>query len=136
LLWLAGLGCGAVATLATPTAVLAGILLAPSLLAVAMDQAPGRPTSRSVLLFGLAATAQPVSTLWHTGHQIGIALEMVADVTVLGTAWAAQGGAWLLCELTPLVIAAAMDVASRSRAARLRADRAILEELWGLPPEA
>jgi hypothetical protein len=100
-----------------------------------MDQAPGRPTSRSVLLFGLAATVQPLATLWHSGHQIGVAFEMAADVTVLGTAWAAQGGTWLLCELTPLVIAVAMEAASRSRADRLRTDRTKYQELWGLPPE-
>jgi len=135
LLWLQGLSCGALATLATPTAVVAGILLAPGLLSVVMDQAPGKPTARSVMLFGLAATVQPLATLWRTGHHMGTALDIAGDSTVLATAWAAQGGAWLLCELTPLIITLSIEAVSRSRAARLRAARAAYEEQWGLPPE-
>jgi hypothetical protein len=136
LLWLAGLGCGAVVTLATPTAVLAGILLAPGLLSLVFDQAPGKPTARAVMLFGLAATVQPLGTLWRTGHLIGAALGMAADPATLATAWVAQGSAWMLCELAPLIITLVMDAVSRSRAARLRVARTELEEQWGLPPEA
>jgi hypothetical protein len=135
LLWLAGLGCGALMTLATPTAVVAGILLAPGLLSVVMDQSPGKPTARSVILFGLAATVPPLAALWRTGHHMGTALDLAGDSTVLATAWAAQGGAWLLCELTPLIVTLVMEAVSRSRAARLRAARAGYEEQWGLPPE-
>jgi len=135
LLWLAGLACGALVTLATPTAVVAGILLAPGLLAVMLDQSPGKPTARSVMLFGLAATVQPLALLWRTGHHLGTALDLAGDTTVLATAWAAQGGAWLLCELTPLIITLTMEAVSRGRAARLRAARAAYEEQWGLPPE-
>jgi hypothetical protein len=135
LLWLVGLGCGALATLATPTAVLAGCLLAPGLLSLVIDQLPGKPTARAVVLFGLAATAQPLATLWHTGHQIGAALDMAADTGTLATAWVAQRGAWMLCELTPLIVALSMEAVSRARAARLRSVRAGYEEQWGLPPE-
>src|ERR1041384_3722306 len=39
--WLQGLLCGALATLATPTALLLGVLLAPAFLAIALDQAAG-----------------------------------------------------------------------------------------------
>lgn len=135
LLWLAGLACGALVTLATPTAVVAGILLAPGLLSVILDQSPGKPTARSVMLFGLAATVQPLAVLWRTGHHLGTALDLAGDSTVLATAWAAQGGAWLLCELTPLIITLTMEAVSRSRAASLRTARAAFEEQWGLPPE-
>ena len=134
-LLLAGLAGGALVTLATATAVLAGILLAPGLLALAIDPAPGRPTARAVVLFGLAATVQPLATLWRTGHHVAAALDMAADLTTLATAWVAQGGAWILCELTPLVIAFAMEAVSRTRAARLRTTRTGYEQQWGMPPE-
>jgi uncharacterized oligopeptide transporter (OPT) family protein len=134
LLWLAGLGCGALVTLATPTAVLAGCLLAPGLLSLLVDQVPGKPTARSVMLFGLAATVQPMASLWRTGHQIGTALDMAAAVSVLGTAWVAQGGAWMLCELAPVILALAMEALSQARAARLRTERTGHQEQWGLPP--
>ncbi len=135
-LLLAGLAGGALVTLATATAVLAGILLAPGLLSLVLDQAPGRPTARAVMLFGLAATVQPLATLWRTGHHVGVALDLAANLSTLTTAWVAQGGVWVLCELTPLVIALVMEAVSRSRAARLRTVRTIYEQQWGLPPEA
>ena len=51
--WLQGLLCGALATLATPTALLLGVLLAPALLAIALDQDAGRPRARSIALFSM-----------------------------------------------------------------------------------
>jgi hypothetical protein len=132
LLWLQGLACGAVATLATPTFILGGLLLA--LVSVVVDRSHGKSTARAVVLFGLAATVQPLVDLWHAGHTISIALDMVSDTTTLATAWAAQGGAWLLCELGPLIIELVMDAVSGAKAARLRAARAVYEEQWGLQP--
>jgi hypothetical protein len=87
------------------------------------------------MLFGLAATVQPLATLWRTGHLIGAALDMAADTGTLATAWVAQGGAWMLCELAPLVIALSLEAVARARAARLRSVRAGYQEQWGLPPE-
>jgi hypothetical protein len=87
------------------------------------------------MLFGLAATVQPLATLWRTGHHLGSALDMALDPTTLATAWVAQAGAWVLCELTPLIITLTMEAVSRSRAARLRTERTGYEEQWGLPPE-
>jgi hypothetical protein len=134
LLWLQGLACGAVATLATPTFILGGLLLAPALLSVLLDQSHGKSTARAVVLFGLAGTVQPLADLWHAGHTIAIALDMASSTTTLATAWAAQGGAWLLCELGPLLIVLVMEAFSAAKAARLRAARAAYEEQWGLPP--
>ena len=134
LLWLQGLACGALATLATPTFVLAGLLLAPALVSVVMDQSRGKSTARCVVLFGLATTLQPLANLWRTGHTLGNAFDMASDATTLATAWAAQGAAWLLCEMGPLLIALVMEAASSAKAARLRTTRAAYEEQWGLPP--
>jgi len=52
-LWVQGLLCGALVTLATPTAVLAGVLLLPAVIVHLMDTTEGRPILRTVLLFGL-----------------------------------------------------------------------------------
>lgn len=51
-----GLLCGALMTLATPTALLLGVLLGPAMLAVVLDREPWRPTGRSVALFSMAAS--------------------------------------------------------------------------------
>ncbi|MCW3473940.1 hypothetical protein [Limobrevibacterium gyesilva] len=134
MLWLQGLACGALATLATPTAVLAGLLLGPGLLALALDQTPGRPTARPILLLGLATTLQPVAELWQAGHRIGSALDLIADPRVLATAWLAQVGGWVLVELGPLLLALALEAGAQARMVRLRAIRARYEALWDIPP--
>ena len=136
LLWLQGLVCGAIATLATPTFILGGLLLAPAMASMVTDRSSTKSTARSVILFGLAGTVQPLADLWHTGHTIANSLDMASDVSTLATAWAAQAGAWLLCELGPLLIALVMDGMSGAKATRLRAARAAFEEQWGLPPSA
>jgi hypothetical protein len=134
LLWLQGLACGAVATLATPTFIVAALLLAPAFVSVLIDQSHGKATARAVVLFGLAGTVQPLVDLWHAGHTIPAALDIATDTTTLATAWAAQAGAWLLCELGPLLISLVMEAVSAAKATRLRASRAAYEEQWGLPP--
>jgi hypothetical protein len=136
LLWLQGLVCGAIATLATPTFILGGLLLAPAMVSMVTDRSSTKSTARSVILFGLAGTVQALADLWRTGHTIANALDMASDTSTLATAWAAQAGAWLLCELGPLLIALVMDGMSGAKATRLRAARAAYEEQWGLPPSA
>jgi hypothetical protein len=134
--WAQGLACGVVATLATPTAVLAGLLLAPAVLTYMLDTRDGRALTRTVLLAGLAAAAQPLTTLWGGGHTMDLALRLVADPSHFGLAWAAQGVGWLLAEALPLAITASYNVQTAARAARLRAARAALEHEWSLPPPA
>jgi len=131
---LLGLVGGALLTLATPTAVLAGVLLLPSLVVTAFDRVEGKPLLRAVLLCGLAGAASPMLTLWTGGHSLEGALNALADTAVPATAWAAQAGGWLLAELMPLVIRFVLEQQSAARAARLRASRARLEAEWGIPP--
>lgn len=133
-LWLQGLACGALCTLATPTAVLVGMLVAPGLLALALDGEPGRPAARPILLLSLAATAHPVAELWRRGQSISTALDLLADPKVLATAWLAQMGGWVLVELGPMLIALALEAAAQARLMRLRALRARYEAQWDIPP--
>ena len=60
MIWLQGLLCGAMVTLATPTALLLGVLLGPALLAIALDHEPGRPRARSIALWSMAAAVIPL----------------------------------------------------------------------------
>lgn len=133
LIWLQGLACGALLTLATPTAVLGGALLAPGLLALALDRAPGRPVARTVLLFGLAATVHPLWTLWRSAGSVASALALAQDVSGLAAAWAAQGAGWLLTELVPLMVRVGLEAATAARFVRLKAQRNSLCEAWGFP---
>lgn len=133
LLWLQGLLCGVLAALATPTALVLGALLAPALIAVAVDRAPGRPVARSMLLFGLSATVIPLLALWKAGHTMEAAAALAADPEKLALAWGAAGGGWLLAQGAPMMVRLALDSAAISRRRRLRTLRARYAEEWGFP---
>jgi hypothetical protein len=132
LTWLQGLLCGALATVATPTALLLGVLLAPVLVAVALDQEPGRPRARSIALFGMAASVGPLRALWTSGHTLATATTLLGNLNVVGTAWSAAAAGWLLAELMPFAARAVLEALSLARKARLEAERARLVEAWGL----
>jgi hypothetical protein len=133
-LWVQGLACGAVATLATPSFMLGVCLLAPGLAVLLLDAGQGRPVARAVLTCGAAAALPSLAALWHGGATLEAALALAGDVQVLGRVWAAQAGGWLLAELAPVFIRLALDRCAISRAARLRMARARQEAEWGLPP--
>src|SRR5579872_1024082 len=99
LVWLQGLLCGAVATLATPTALLLGVLLAPALLALMIDRQPGRPKARSIALWSMAASVAPLRALWIAGHTMAGAAALAGNLRVVITAWSAAAAGWLLAEL-------------------------------------
>jgi hypothetical protein len=132
LTWLQGLLCGALATVATPTALLLGVLLAPVLVAVALDQEPGRPKARSIALFGMAASVAPLRTLWTSGHTLAMATTLLANLDIVGTAWSAAAAGWLLAELMPFAARAVIEALSIARKSRLEAERARLVQAWGL----
>jgi hypothetical protein len=134
-LWLQGLVCGALATLATPTALLGGVLLAPSIVIYLADDTPGRPALRAVLLFGLAATVHPMMALWTGGHTLDVSVGLLSDLAVPALAWSAQGAGWLLAQLIPLGVRLVLEGQTKLEVARLRGERTKLAEEWGLPEE-
>ena len=136
LIWLQGLACGALVTLATPTALLLGVLLGPVFLAVALDHEPGKPRARSIALCSMAAAVDPLRVLWGAGHNITVATSLLGNMQVIGKVWSAAAAGWLLAEILPVTVRAALETLSLARAAKLRAERAKLVEAWGLesPP--
>ncbi len=134
MVWLQGLLCGAMAMLAPPTALLMGVLLGPAVLALLLDRQPGRPKARSVALLGMAASVDPLHSLWVSGHSMSGAAALLGNLHVLGTAWAAEAAGWLLAEVAPVVVRATLEALSISRTAQLRALCTRLAEEWGLDP--
>jgi len=128
LVWVQILACGACAAIAPEASGMLAVLLAPAIVALLLDKAPGRPVGRAVLLSGSAACVGPLVTAWHTGG--GFAL--LTDPGVYGPAWTACAGGWLASQLLPVGIRAIMEAASLTRTARLRTERGRLSEVWGL----
>jgi hypothetical protein len=130
--WMSGLACGVLATMTPGIAIVAAGLLAPGIVALRLDRDPGRPMARTVLTCGLAACVQPVITLWNTGQSFATAIAIVTDPGTIGFAWSAAAGGWLLTQITPLAVRAALEAGALSRATRLRAARSRIAEAWGL----
>jgi hypothetical protein len=131
--WLQGLLCGVAATLVPGPALLIGLLLAPGLMCLLLDQAVGKPMARAVLLCGLAAAIPPLGALWHQGAGVGAAFALVGNPAILGAAWLAGASGWLLNELAPLLLRVAMETAATARVARLKAERTRCTDAWDLP---
>jgi hypothetical protein len=110
----------------------AGGLLAPGVVALKLDQEPGRPVARTVLTCGLAGCVQPIITLWNTGQSFNAAMAIVTDPAAIGLAWSAAAAGWLLTQLAPLLVRAALEAGALARATRLRTMRGKIAEAWGL----
>lgn len=134
LIWLQGLLYGAVVTLATASALLGAILLAPAVLASRLDDEPGRPIARVVLVCGLAGAIHPLYALWQGGHTIGFAVFLLGDMRVLALAWGAGIAGWFIAELAPVGVRVGLELSALTRTTRLRAQRAQLERDWGIAP--
>ncbi|MDE2007521.1 MAG: hypothetical protein KGI51_13205 [Rhodospirillales bacterium] len=132
LAWAQGLLCGALVALAPALAVLIAVLAAPSVLALALERAAGRPVLRGVALCNASATVGPVRAFWAAGHGMGAAGAILGAPRVLAIAWGAGAAGWLLAELCPLGLRLALEIAAASRAARLRARREALTRAWEL----
>jgi hypothetical protein len=117
---------------ATPTAVLASVLLAPAILVALLDNYPGRATTRAVFV----ATAGPAfGPIWHLnagGATIGLALDMLCEPNVLCPAWLAGACAWAVCECLPILLRGAADRLATARAAALLEEAKTLRAEWDL----
>src|SRR5665213_4598455 len=87
--WLSGLACGVLAAIAPGVATVAAGLLMPGLVALRLDQEPGRPVARAVLTCGLAGCVRPVIMLWNMGQSFDTALVIVTDPLTIEIAWSA-----------------------------------------------
>ncbi len=134
MVWLQGLGCGAVVALVPAMALLLGVLLLPGVLAVLYDRQGGRPVARTVLLCGTAAAVAPTVALWGAGNNLDACLMLLGDLRVVGTAWSTAAAGWILAELAPVAVLIVLEAITQTRAARLRAERERLAAEWGVDP--
>ncbi len=133
-IWLQGLLCGAIASALPATAVLAVILLAPTvLIAVMVDRSPARTTARTMLMMGLMVAAHGINQLWHGPNTVVASLDIAANLRLTASAWGLQGLGWLLTEVAPILAELALDAKAGARLAVLQRRRAALDHEWTLP---
>ena len=130
--WLIGAVVGCLVTMATPTALLLAVLLAPAFCARLLDPSPGRLTARAVMTYGAAACISPALALWQGNHAMADAWTMLTSLRPLAIAWAAQAVGWLLGELAPAAIRGMLEVGAVAEARNLRAQRARLTTRFGM----
>lgn len=130
LIWVQGLACGGMAALAPMPVLQIVVLLAPGLLSLLMERRDGKPVTRVMLLFGLAASVEPVRQAWAAG--IGPGWDRITDPQAVLFAWAAAAAGWLMARVVPLVVRAIVDASHAARAERLRTQREGLVRDWGL----
>ena len=135
-IWLSGLACGALVAIAPGVATVAAGLLAPGLLALRLDNEPGRPVARTVLTCGLTGCVHPVMTLWNMGQTFSTAVAIVTDPGTIVLAWSLAAGGWLMAQGAPLLVRAALEAAALARTAKLRTMRTRIAEAWGLDQPA
>jgi hypothetical protein len=119
-------------SLTTPSAVLAGVLLAPAMLVAVFDKQPQRPVMRVVLIAGIGLTIGP---LWHLNAlspTVPLALDMLCDPAVLCPAWLAGALGWAVCEFLPLLLQAAADKRAAMRMSALLEEAKALKSSWDL----
>ena len=144
-LWAQGLACGIVVATAAPLALVLAVAFAPAGLAALAgplalggageEEAPedgGRKLAGVMLVYGLAAALPWLEALWGAARNWGMALDLLAQMRLVGVCWAAQAAAWLLSEATPFVARLVLETQVRARESRLREARVRLQEEWGL----
>lgn len=144
-LWAQGLACGIVVATAAPLALVLAVAFAPAGLAalagpLALGGAGeedgaedgGRKLAGVMLVYGLAAALPWLEALWQAARNWGMALDLLAQLRLVGLCWGAQAAAWLLSEAAPFVARLVLETQVRARQSRLRDARGRLQEEWGL----
>ncbi len=129
---LVGVVFGAVLTFATPTALLGGVLLAPAILVAVMDGTPRRAMARVVFVAGAGFSFAPIWHLNSAGGTMAVALDMLANPSILCPAWLAGACGWAVCECLPLVLRSAANRAAEAKIESLDAEAKKLREEWDL----
>lgn len=128
--YLLAIGLGALAMVAGGIALAGSVWLLPTLFAVLLEREPGRPMARAMALFGVAASLSGLLALWAAGGGVTVGLNAALDPASAVRSWSAQGTAWLLGELSPILLVLQAEATSGRQLRRLRAARRELEDEW------
>jgi len=93
MLLLIGLACGGVIAIAPDIAAAALVLQIPGVVALLLDQSPGRAIGKTMLLFQAAASIHPIASIWFQCDGLHACVALATERrTVLIVLLAAAGG--------------------------------------------
>jgi hypothetical protein len=118
---------------AAPSALVATILLLPSLLVRAVDSTPGHPLTQAVLLFGCAGAFPCLNQVWHLGNRLPEAVALGTDIRTVAVCWALQAAGWLLGQLIPFAVAFLTRREITQHRTGLEQRKAALQTEWDWP---
>ena len=107
-------------------------LFLPALLALVLEREPGRPMTRTLLLFGVAGAWDSIAAFWPAGSLRGADWTALADVHALVRAWLAQAVGCLLAEAIGLGFVLLADRESARVKAACETEIAALKAEWSL----
>ncbi|GGB28662.1 hypothetical protein P7L78_11850 [Tistrella bauzanensis] len=119
------------ALVATPTALVLAIGMAPSLVALFLENRPGAYTTKCIAACNLAGVLPVLRDLWLGGHLLSQARMLVGDPLVWLQMYGAAGVGWSLVWLAPLVAGVLADAAHDRAIVKLRSRQEKLREEWG-----
>ena len=107
-------------------------LFLPTLLALIVEREPGRPMTRTLLLFGFAGAWDAIGAFWQGWSLHGADVMAMPDVHAIARAWLAQAGGCLLAEVIGLGFVLLVDRESARTKADSEAEIAALKVEWSL----
>jgi len=137
-------GGGALTGIVLPIALVVGViallasgalpalcLFLPALLWLCTEQEPGRPMTRTLLLFGLVGAWDSLDAFWHVGAPRPADWISMLDIRALTRAWVAQAMGWLLAEGLALLMAFQADREIGRARQSYQAEISQLRAEWG-----
>lgn len=116
---------------ATPTALILAVGLAPTLVAVFIDRTPGEYAARSVGACNLAGVVPVLRDLWMDGHYMATARLLLNDPFNWIQMYGAAAVGWLLFWGVPMFSVFLEETRRERQIKRLRARQDELKNEWG-----
>lgn len=114
-----------------PSAVLLGVLMLPTLVAVIVDRRPEKHAAIAVGLLNFCGTLPALADLWSRGQMIGNSLLLLGESMTWLTAFGAAGLGWLLVLLATPMAHTYLTLTTQGRLRVLQRQQQRLVEEWG-----
>jgi hypothetical protein len=129
---LGGLACGGIVALSPDLAAAILVLQLPGILIWLFDQTPGRAIGRTIVLFQLAGSVQPIVSIWYQCEGLRQCVAMATRTRSVLVVLLFSGFGLMLTQALPMLIKLIDDRRTETRRQHLTSERARLAAEWEL----